>query len=115
VPPSGFSDALIGAALSCGADAVFVTGMHIQAAEIHDVGRRAKACGKVTVLGGPSVSAAPEQYADYDYLHIGELSEATDSLIARIDAMIEAPPRQVRYVGAKRLALTDFPYSLPTI
>jgi hypothetical protein len=39
------------------ADAVFVTGMHIQAAEIHDVCRRAKECGKVTVLGGPRQSA----------------------------------------------------------
>jgi radical SAM superfamily enzyme YgiQ (UPF0313 family) len=92
------------------ADAVFVTGMHIQAAEIRDVCRRAKACDKVTVLGGPSVSAAPEQYADYDYLHIGELSEATDSLIARIDATIDAPPGQMRYAGAKRLPLTHFPY-----
>src|SRR5258708_37428545 len=52
------------------ADAVFVSGMHIQAAEIHDICRRAKAHGKVTVLGGPSVSAAPEKYPDYDYLHI---------------------------------------------
>jgi hopanoid C-2 methylase len=92
------------------ADAVFVTGMHIQAAEIRDVCRRAKACGKVTALGGPSVSAAPEKYPDYDYLHIGELGEATDSLIARIDATIEVPPGQLRYAGTKRLPLADFPY-----
>jgi radical SAM superfamily enzyme YgiQ (UPF0313 family) len=92
------------------ADAVFVTGMHIQAAEIHDVCRRAKACGKATALGGPSVSAAPEKYPDFDYLHIGELGEATDFLIARIDATIDAPPRQIRYASAQRLPLTEFPY-----
>jgi radical SAM superfamily enzyme YgiQ (UPF0313 family) len=92
------------------ADAVFVTGMHIQEAEIHDVCRRAKACGKVTVLGGPSVSAAPEKYPDFDYLHIGELSEATDYLLARLDATIAAAPRQIHYSSAKRVALTDFPY-----
>jgi radical SAM superfamily enzyme YgiQ (UPF0313 family) len=92
------------------ADAVFVTGMHIQSAEIHDLCRRAKACGKVTALGGPSVSAAPEKYPDYDYLHIGELGEATDFLIARIDATSDAPPRQIRYASAKRLPLTEFPY-----
>src|SRR5258708_2675062 len=92
------------------ADAVFVSGMHIQAAEIHDICRRAKAHGKVTVLGGPSVSAAPEKYPDYDYLHIGELGQATDFLIARIDAASATPPWQIRYVGAKRLAMTDFPY-----
>ena len=92
------------------ADAVFVTGMHIQAAEIHDVCRRAKACGRVTALGGPSVSAAPEKYADFDYLHVGELGEATDSLIAQIDATTGAPPMQIRYAGTTRLPLTDFPY-----
>ena len=92
------------------ADAVFVTGMHIQEAEIHDVCRRAKACGKVTLLGGPSVSAAPEKYPDYDYLHIGELGEATDFLIARLDATVAIPPRQIRYSSPKRLSLCDFPF-----
>ena len=42
------------------ADVVFVSGMHIQAPQIHDVASRAKAAGKVTALGGPSVSSAPE-------------------------------------------------------
>src|ERR1700744_1714498 len=92
------------------ADAVFVTGMHIQASEIHDICRRAKKHGKVTALGGPSVSAAPEQYPDYDYLHLGELGEATDFLLARIDATVAMPPRQIRYSSPRRLALTDFPY-----
>ncbi|HEX3603835.1 MAG TPA: DUF4070 domain-containing protein [Steroidobacteraceae bacterium] len=92
------------------ADVVFVTGMHIQAAEIHEVCRRAKRCGKVTVLGGPSVSAAPEKYPDYDYLHIGEIGDATDFLIARIDATIAAPPKQIRYSEPRRLPLSDFPY-----
>jgi hopanoid C-2 methylase len=92
------------------ADVVFVTGMHIQAEEIHDVCRRAKACGKVTVLGGPSVSAAPEKYPDYDYLHLGELGDATDCLFARLDAGIAAPPQQVSYSSSRRLALADFPY-----
>jgi hopanoid C-2 methylase len=92
------------------ADVVLVTGMHIQEAEIHDLCRRAKAHGKVTALGGPSVSAAPEKYPDYDYLHIGELGEATDYLIARIEATVEPPPRQISYSSAKRLPLSDFPY-----
>src|SRR5947199_10787590 len=42
------------------ADVVMVTGMHIQADQIHDIARRAHAAGKPVVLGGPSVSAAPE-------------------------------------------------------
>jgi hopanoid C-2 methylase len=73
------------------ADVVFVTGMHIQAAQIHDIRNRAKAAGKVAALGGPSVSAAPDTYPDYDYLHVGELGDASDQLIARLDESI-APP-----------------------
>ena len=38
------------------ADAVLVSGMHIQAPQIRDIHRRAKAAGKVMALGGPSVS-----------------------------------------------------------
>jgi Domain of unknown function (DUF4070) len=70
------------------ADVVFVTGMHIQAPQIHDIRNRAKAAGKVAALGGPSVSASPDIYPDYDYLHVGELGDATDQLIARLDESI---------------------------
>jgi len=44
------------------ADAVFVSGMHIQAPQIRDIARRAKAAGKAIALGGPSVSSTPEAY-----------------------------------------------------
>src|ERR1700678_676439 len=92
------------------ADVVLVTGMHIQAAEIHDIYDRAKAAGRVAALGGPSVSAAPETYPEYDYLHIGELGNATDQLIARLDATTDVPPTQLRFVAKERLPLTDFPF-----
>src|SRR5579871_1720111 len=42
------------------ADVVLISGMHIQAPQIRDINRRAKAAGKVTALGGPSASASPE-------------------------------------------------------
>jgi hypothetical protein len=41
------------------ADVVLVSGMHVQAAQIRDIARRAHAAGKAAILGGPSVSAAP--------------------------------------------------------
>ena len=44
------------------ADAVFVSGMHIQRQAMLDIARRAHARGKVCALGGPSVSASPEYY-----------------------------------------------------
>jgi hopanoid C-2 methylase len=91
------------------ADAVFVSGMHIQAPQIHDIGRRAKAAGKVTALGGPSVSGAPEMYPDFDYIHVGEIGDGTDRLIAALDDDCTPPPAQVRFDTAERLPLPDFP------
>jgi len=91
------------------ADVVFATGMHIQSGQIHDICGRAKAAQKVTVLGGPSVSAAPETYPDYDYLHCGELGDATDELIARLDETIAAPATPLRLSTVARLPLSDFP------
>ncbi|MBV9245183.1 MAG: cobalamin-dependent protein, partial [Methylobacteriaceae bacterium] len=91
------------------ADVVFVSGMHVQAPRIRDIHARAKAHGKTTALGGSSVSSAPEMYPEFDYVHIGELGDATDRLIALIDADTTPPPGQVRLETADRLALSDFP------
>jgi radical SAM superfamily enzyme YgiQ (UPF0313 family) len=91
------------------ADVVLVTGMHIQAEQIRDIQRRARAAGKVTVLGGPSVSASPEMYPGFDYLHIGELGDATDFIIRSIDASAVRPPQQIIANTKERLPLTNFP------
>jgi radical SAM superfamily enzyme YgiQ (UPF0313 family) len=91
------------------ADVVFASGMHIQAEQIRDIQRRVKAGGKLMVLGGPSVSAAPDMYPDVDYLHIGELGDATDQLIARLDESLAPPATQVRLRTEKRLSLLEFP------
>ena len=91
------------------ADVVLVSGMHVQAPQIHDLARRARAAGKVTVLGGPSVSASPEMYPDLDYLHIGEVGDATDKLIATLDESVEIPAAQGRFEAKERLPLCDFP------
>src|SRR6202030_2962122 len=91
------------------ADAVFVSGMHVQAAEIKAVGRRARAAGKATVLGGPSVSASPEKYPEFDYLHLGEVGDATDELIRAIDEDALPPAAQQRFTTRERLALAEFP------
>ena len=91
------------------ADVVLVTGMHIQAEQIRGIQRRAAAAGKVTVLGGPSVSASPEMYPDFDYLHVGEMGDATDAIVRAIDESTARPPRQVVAKTKERLPLTDFP------
>jgi hopanoid C-2 methylase len=91
------------------ADAVLVSGMHVQRSKMLDINARAHALGKTTVLGGPSVSAEPEPYAGFDYRHLGELGDATDRLIELIDAD-PARPGEPRFFETKeRLPLADFP------
>jgi radical SAM superfamily enzyme YgiQ (UPF0313 family) len=91
------------------ADIVLVSGMHIQAPQIRDIAARAHAAGKIAVLGGASVSGSPKLYPDYDYLHLGEIGDATDRLIARLDENVARPPGQVRFETRERLPLSDFP------
>ena len=91
------------------AEAVLVSGMHIQRAAINDINRRAQRMGCTTVLGGPSVSGCPEYYPDFDYLHIGELGDATARLFDALDADPGRPQRQCRLVTLERKPLTEFP------
>src|SRR5689334_18425520 len=91
------------------ADVVLVSGMHVQADQIHDITRRAHAANKPVVLGGPSVSASPELYPTVDYLHIGELGDATDAIVRRIDDNPTRPTEQIWFNAKERLPLTQFP------
>ena len=91
------------------AEAVFVTGMHVQRETINDVNARAQRFGKVTVLGGPSVSACAEWYPNFDILHCGEMGDATDALYAHLDETVERPAAQIRFTTAERTPLSDFP------
>jgi radical SAM superfamily enzyme YgiQ (UPF0313 family) len=91
------------------ADAVFISGMHIQRNAINDINDRAHALGKVTALGGPSVSGCQDYYPDLDYLHIGELGDATNQLIAAIARSTARPSEQQVFTTSERLRLADFP------
>ena len=91
------------------ADVILVSGMHVQRQQIQDIAERAHAAGKVVMLGGPSASASPEMYPDIDYLHIGEMGDATDRLIACLDESVARPSAQIRFETKDRLPLQDFP------
>ena len=91
------------------AEAVFVSGMHIQRQQMNDVCRRAHAFDLPVAIGGPSVSACPDHYPAFDYLHVGELGDATDELIARLARDPSPPERQVVLKTANRLDMTSFP------
>ncbi len=90
-------------------DALFVSGMHIQRREINRLCARAHAHGKPAILGGPSVSASPGEYPDFDYLHLGELGDATDTLIEQLERDPARPERQIVLTTVTRRELSDFP------
>lgn len=91
------------------ADVVIVSGMHIQKPQINQINQLAHQAGKITVLGGPSVSGCPEYYPDFDILHLGELGDASDRMIEYLDQNHERPPQQIRFITKERLPLTEFP------
>src|SRR5437899_6201915 len=87
------------------ADAVFVSGMHIQRQQMNDICRRAHGFDLAVAIGGPSVSACPDYYPSFDYLHVGELGDATDDLIARLARDLSRPPQQVVLKTNDRVAM----------
>ena len=91
------------------ADAVFVSGMHVQCHRMIDICRRAHAARKPAVLGGPSVSASPELYPEFDYIHIGEIGDATTELFAMLARDCARPRTQIRLETRERLPLDRFP------
>lgn len=91
------------------ADVVIVSGMHIQRPQINHINELAHRAGKITVVGGPSVSGCPEYYPDFDILHLGELGDATDRLIEYLDQHHDRPQQQLRFETIDRLPLNEFP------
>src|SRR3984957_15967363 len=91
------------------AEAVLVSGMHIQRKQMNDICRRAHAFDLPVAIGGPSVSACPDYYPSFDYLHVGELGDATDELIGRLARDPSRPEAQVVLKTVDRLDMTSFP------
>ncbi len=91
------------------AEAVLVSGMHVQRQQMNEICQRAHAFELTVAAGGPSVSACPDYYPAFDYLHIGELGDATDELIERLARDPARPSRQVLLTTTDRLDMTSFP------
>ncbi len=90
-------------------DAVFLSGMHIQRPHIEELNERAHRFGKITVLGGPSVSSAPEYYPGIDLLHCGEVGDGTMRLFQRLDEGVARPESQEIFQTVAKLAMTEMP------
>jgi radical SAM superfamily enzyme YgiQ (UPF0313 family) len=91
------------------AEVVLLSGMHVQRRRINELNQQAHEAGKLTVLGGPSVSAAPEFYPEVDLLHCGEAGDATERLFAYLDQEPKRPPKQQLFRTGERLPLSEFP------
>lgn len=91
------------------ADVVIASGMHIQRPQLNHINDLAHKAGKITVVGGPSVSGCPEYYPDFDILHIGELGDASDRMIEYLDQTCDRPAQQIRFETQERLPLSQFP------
>lgn len=91
------------------ADAVIVSGMHIQKPQIKKINHLAHEFNKITIIGGPSVSGCPEYYPEFDILHLGELGDATDQVIEYIDNHSQRPEKQIIFQTINRLPLDQFP------
>src|SRR5438874_9499330 len=76
---------------------------------MNDICRRTHAFDLAVAIGGPSVSACPDYYPSFDYLHVGELGDATDDLIARLARDRSRPPQQVVLKTTDRVPMTEFP------
>ena len=91
------------------ADAVMVSGMHVQRGRMAEIARLAHAAGKLAIAGGSSVSGCPAYHPDFDVLQVGELGDATDDIIRLLDDSVERPPEQLLLTTSKRLDIDDFP------
>ena len=91
------------------AEVVVVSGRHIQRLQMNDICQRAHAYDLAVAIGGPSVSACPDDYPSFDYLHVGELGDATDELIERLARDPSRPQAQIALTTKERLPMTDFP------
>lgn len=77
------------------ADVVAVSGMHPQRARIVEIVRQANSLGKLTIVGGPSASVAPDYYPEADLVHIGELGDGTSDMLAFVESIPVKPSRQI--------------------
>src|SRR5262249_58766486 len=82
---------------------------HMERQQLNDICQRAHNFDLPVAIGGPSVSACPDHYPSFDYLHVGELGDATDELIRRLARDTSRPDRQVVLTTNDRLAMSDFP------
>jgi radical SAM superfamily enzyme YgiQ (UPF0313 family) len=67
------------------AEVVMTGGMHIQSGSTKEIIAQAQARGRLTVVGGPGPTTAPDHYAGADILFLGEAEGRIDELMQAMD------------------------------
>ena len=83
--------------------------MHPQQRRIQEILRQANDLGKLTVLGGPSVSITPEFYPQADLLHVGELGDGPVRLLDFLRTASGKPARQMVFETGEKMPLDEQP------
>jgi len=91
------------------ADVVAVSAMHPQRGRVNEIVDEANRLGKITILGGPSVSICPEYYPAPDILHVGEIGDATQCLLERLRSDAGKPAAQIVFKTNRPTPLDDLP------
>lgn len=87
------------------ADIVFITGMLVQKASVHEVVKRCKALGKRVVLGGPYITTTIEDLPAVDHIFVGEAETTIPQFIADLE---QGEPKRI-YKAAERPPLSTTP------
>jgi radical SAM superfamily enzyme YgiQ (UPF0313 family) len=93
------------------ADAVLVSGMLAQASSMHEVLGRARARGKVTVVGGPAPTTSPDAFPEASYVFRGEAEGRLTRLVEALERPGGVADRVVSPPGMDRpdMALSRVP------
>jgi radical SAM superfamily enzyme YgiQ (UPF0313 family) len=91
------------------ADVVCVSGMHQQRARMCAILDEGNKRGKITVVGGSSVSICPEYYPMADVLHLGELGDETHAMLEFLRDAGEKPVAQKVFHSKKPMPLDEQP------
>jgi radical SAM superfamily enzyme YgiQ (UPF0313 family) len=67
------------------ADAILVSGMLVQEGSMREVLSRARALGKVSVVGGPAPTTSPDRFPEATYVFCGEAEGRLDRLIPALE------------------------------
>src|SRR5512142_745316 len=93
------------------ADAVLVSGMLVEAESVREVLGRARALGRVTVVGGPAATTSPESFPEATHVFRGEAEGRLDRLVEVLERPGGGAERVLSPAGEARpsLALARVP------